>query len=881
MANLHLLTDNSPEVLAGRGQNIIPPPAKEPLWRGFLRKFADPLIIVLGIVFVLSVGVALYEIYYTHSKGFDTLLEPLGVLIAMLLATGVGFIFEVKADREFDILNQVKDSRKVRCLRRRDADDTAGRICEIARQDVCVGDIVVLEGGDEVPADGRLIKAQNMHVDESAFTGEPQAAKAATGTFATKEDDEAAYPKDFLLRGSTIIEGNGLMVITAVGMATEEGKGAKAVEEGSSVQTPLNQQLSRLGHLISIASFVIGGLIIVGRMALYFSANGLPADNASLLATTEAILDSLMIAVTLIVVAVPEGLPMSITVSLALSMRKMLRENNLVRRLHACETMGAATVICTDKTGTLTQNKMTVVAEEWHCPDTVRCKSIAINSTASLSLEAGEGAMKVIGNPTEGALLRRLHEAGCDYRPLRIDSHVTEQVPFSTALKYMSTTTEEQAEGQPMLRTTYLKGAPEMVLAQCESLGGFASREAVLSTLRGYQQQAMRTLAFAVRTEGATQSPMTLIGIVGIADPLREDVKAAIDICTNHAGVRVIIVTGDTALTAAEIGRQLGLDMSHEAACITGADFAALSDEAALAMLRAKRLKVMSRARPTDKARLVELLQRLDEVVAVTGDGTNDAPALAKAQVGLSMGDGTARAKEASDITIIDNSFSSINSAILWGRSLYQNIRRFIVFQVTVNVCACLIVLLGAFLDLESPLTVTQMLWVNLIMDTFAAMALSSLPADPKVMEEKPRSPRAHIVDRVMISYILLTAVPLFLGLGLLWQMGFHHCFFTVFVMLQFWNLFNVRYYATDRTLWGDLGRILRREATFTTCFGKGFISIAGIILLGQVLIVHGAGQMFQTTPLTLHEWLVIIAGTAAVLLLPIALRCIPMFRFR
>lgn len=860
MQNISPLITSSPEVQSGMGKNIIPPPAKEPLWLGFLRKFADPLIIVLSIVFVFSVGVACYEIAYA-GRGYETLLEPLGVLIAMLLATGVGFVFEVKADREFDILNQVKDSRKVRVLRRRSA-DAEPEIFEIKRQDVCLGDIVLLESGDEIPADGILLKASSLNIDESGFTGEPHQYKFPASEQAPDEAG-VAYPTDFMLRSSTVIEGTGTMRITAIGMDTEEGKGAKAVEEGSDVQTPLNIQLSRLGKWISAASFVIGILVVVGRMVYFFGFDGDSANNSDPMAIIEFVLASLMIAVTLIVVAVPEGLPMSITVSLALSMRKMLSENNLVRRLHACETMGAATVICTDKTGTLTENRMTVTEEQWHCDKTLRCLSVSLNTTAELSEE--DGILRVIGNPTEGALLRKLHLEGTDYREMRRQYDIAARQPFSTERKYMESTVK--IGDSKTLRL--VKGAPEIVMGMCNDFGGFGMRESAEATLSQYQRAAMRTLAFAA---GEGES-LTLVGIIGISDPVRSDVPAAIDTCTRRAGVRVIIVTGDTRLTAEEVARQIGLDMSGKCASVTGSEFAALSDEEALALLRTNELRVMSRARPADKARLVTLLQQLGEVVAVTGDGTNDAPALAKAQVGLSMGDGTARAKEASDITIIDNSFASINRAILWGRSLYQNIRRFIVFQVTVNVCACLMVLLGAFLGVESPLTVTQMLWVNLIMDTFAAMALSSLPADPRVMDEAPRSSRAHIVDSHMMRYTLLSGMMLFVLLAVLWAEGYHKIFFTTFVMLQFWNLFNVRYYRTDRSLIRDFADAIRGRQPLSAQFSRGFVFIAAAIVLGQVLIVEFGGEMFSVTPLSLEQWLSIVCGTSLVLIIPDLIR--------
>lgn len=844
------LLDNSEVVVNGKGKNIIPPPEKEPLWKGFIEKFKDPLIIVLGIVFLFSIGVSVYEMMYA-GKGPEVLLEPAGVFVAMMLATGVGFIFEVKADEEFDILNKVKDSRPVKVIR-----ISGGKqiVREIPKSDVVIGDIVRLESGDEVPADGEVVDAIALKVDESIFTGEPYANKSVD----RNEAAEAAYPSNFLLRGATIIEGNAVMKVIAVGMQTEEGKGVAKVQEGSDVKTPLNIQLDKLGKMISAASFVVGILIIIGRL-VYLFADGNASNNDEALEVVEYVLHSIMIAVTLVVVAVPEGLPMSITVSLAMSMRKMLKENNLVRKLHACETMGAATVICTDKTGTLTKNQMTVMEHQFfgdYSMDDI-AKGIAANSTAEIS-EEEDGSIRRIGNPTECALLMWIKAEGYDYRQLRSETKVAEQQPFSTMTKYMMTAT---VEGQK-----YYKGASEILLEKCTKIAGGWTKEQIFDELHKYQAKAMRTLGFAIDD--------TFIGIVGIADPIRDDVAEAIHVCRDNAGVRVIIVTGDTPGTASEIGRQIGLVAQGEVgSTITGSEFAALSDDEARKLLAQKgeqSLKIISRARPDDKARLVTLLQQNGEVVAVTGDGTNDAPALSKAQVGLSMGDGTARAKEASDITIIDNSFSSINKAILWGRSLYQNIRRFIIFQTTINVCACLIVLFGALTGTKSPLGVTQMLWVNLIMDTFAAMALSSLPANKSVMFDSPRSPKSNIIDRKMGTTILGGGMVLFTILCFVWIKIPEKYFFTIFVVMQFWNIFNARYYNTNGsaiksfTLFFTDRERLKENVSFT------FLAIASVILIGQILITTFGGPMFEVIePLDLMEWIKILVFTSPVLVLP------------
>ena len=837
-------------------------------------------------------------------KSWSIFIEPVGILAALLLATGVGFIFELKAEKEFEILNKVKDSRPVKVLRRATA-ESQPRLMNVKKQDVVVGDIVKLESGDEIPADGHLLESVSLRVDESNFTGELYANKTAVEA---DFDKDATYPSDFLLRGSTVIEGNGVFRVSATGMDTEEGKGVAITQEGSTEETPLNRQLNQLGRWISVASFVIATLIVIGRVIFYAVSGGF-SGGVGFVDIAEFILASIMIAVTLIVVAVPEGLPMSVTVSLALSMRKMLKENNLVRKLHACETMGAATVICTDKTGTLTKNRMTVLETDLYGGEEnlelVR-QNMAVNSTAEVFKEK-DGTIVTIGNPTEAALLKWLRQSGTDYQEYRKSADVKDQMPFSTERKYMQTLA---SVGDSLQEVRFIKGAPEILLDMCDSIAGGVAREEVLSKLAEYQSKAMRTLGFASEKNG---EGLVFSGIVGIADPVRDDVKEAIETCKDRAGVRVIIVTGDTPGTANEIGRQIGLVGQDEPnQTVTGVEFASMPDSQAQALVARSDFKIISRARPEDKARLVRLLQANKEVVAVSGDGTNDAPALSKAHVGLSMGDGTSRAKEASDITIIDNSFSSINKAIMWGRSLYLNIQRFIIFQMTINLCACLIVLLGSFIGQDSPLTVTQMLWVNLIMDTFAAMALSSLPADKRVLNERPRKWDSHIVNRKMLGHIVGTGILFFVLLAGLWQLLWHKdvssvsellnldslklfftgffdlthskahmdgkemgIFFSIFVMLQFWNLFNARYYHTGRSLVSDIVASLTGKKRLQGSFGKGFIWIALVILLGQILIVTFAGPAFNVARLSLEDWGWILLLTSPVLVVADVVRTV------
>ena len=893
---MNYLINNSDEVVQGKGRNVIPEAEKEPLWKAYLEKFKDPIIIILLVALGLSLGVSGYEMA-TAGRDASCLIEPLGVLVAILLATGIGFIFEVKAEKEFKILNKAKDERPVKVLRLKKAGDKLPQTYEIPKSDVCVGDVVVLENGDEVPADGILINDRNLSIDEANFTGEPFTKKMTQ----PENDTESTYPENFLLRGTTVIEGSATYRVTAVGTETEEGKGARILQEEADVETPLNAQLNQLAKWITYASYIIAALIVIGRMSIFFLTNDV--GTYSFIEVFRTALNSLMIAVTLIVVAVPEGLPMSVTISLALSMRKMLKEKNLVRKLHACETLGATTVICTDKTGTLTENRMSVVESEfWGVDESLIADSIAVNSTAALNTsESGEP--HAIGNPTEGALLLWLRGKGIDYSERRSTYRIVAQIAFSTERKRMTTDAVDNATGNEYL---FVKGAPELLLETSDIIDSGPTKESVLATLAAWQSKGMRTLGFAIRNMSAEGSRPIFIGIVGIADPIRDDVRQAIDTCSGHAGVRVIMVTGDNALTASEIARQAGIISDEESnpLTITGSEFAAKSDEY-LKKEILPTLRVLSRARPEDKVRLVTLLQEMGEVVAVTGDGTNDAPALKKAQVGLSMGNGTARAKEASDVTIIDNSFSCIGKGILWGRSLYLNIKRFILFQMTINVCACLIVLLGAFIGLDSPLTVTQMLWVNLIMDTFAAMALSSIPPDSKVMDDKPRNQKSHIIDRRMGKRIIFSGILFFVYLALLWQLlwrmnlnsvsdllhwnvvveffsgaFFAHTkahlsgyelgvFFTTFVLLQFWNLFNARYFKTDGSVLQDILDFFFDRKRFKASASYGCLLVAGIILIGQFLIVNCFGAFFEVSPLPLSDWGWILLCTSPVLILP------------
>ncbi|HCO68855.1 MAG TPA: calcium-translocating P-type ATPase, PMCA-type [Dysgonomonas sp.] len=939
------------------GENVLTPPKKEPLWKLFLHKFEDPIIRILIIAALISLGIAVVKHLSGEGAHYE---ETIGVFFAILLATGVAFWFEMDANKKFDILNQVSDDDMVMVNRN-------GNVQQIPRREIVVGDVVLLEIGNEVPADGELVEAVSMQMDESTLTGEPSIDK----TINPEEFEEGVtYPSNWALRGTKVINGHGIMVVDKVGDATEFGRVAEKSTEMVEGETPLNRQLNSLAKLIGVVGLslavltfsvlfikdiffgnvdytlgqlgLLGAVIIGAVVALvkiwmplvyngfeltgkpkelpqrvkngsWFMWLGLglltfavlagvgylfgvnPLDKTSWISLDTAgdILQHFMVAVTLVVVAVPEGLPMSVTLSLALSMRRMLKANNLVRKMHACETMGAATVICTDKTGTLTQNQMQVSETVFYAlrsnplgNDEISrmiIEDIADNSTAFLDNTEGDKT-KALGNPTEGALLLWLKSRGIDYLEVREKSEVIDQLPFSTERKYMATLVNSPVLNKKIL---YIKGAPEIVLGKSAevltekgSIPSAEMKEDIHAQLLHYQNQAMRTLGFAYKVVesdidlGSLPDDFIFLGIAAITDPVRPDVPAAVQDCLN-AGIDVKIVTGDTYATAREIGRQIGIWKDGEDTdlnIIIGVDFEALSDQEALE--RVKSLKIMCRARPTDKQRLVQLLKQNGEIVAVTGDGTNDAPALNYADVGLSMGSGTSVAKEASDITLLDDSFSSIATAVMWGRSLYKNIQRFVLFQLTINVAALLLVFIGSIFGQELPLTVTQMLWVNLIMDTFAAGALASLPPDPNVMKEKPRKNSDFIITPPMRANILTVGilfVVLLLGMMFYFSVPAHlepffshvagdklayflSYFFTVFVLLQFWNMFNAKAFGTGKSTFAGINK------------SGAFLGVLMLILAGQVLIVTFGGDVFRTVPLYVRDWLIIIGATSLVM---------------
>lgn len=929
------------------GNNIVTPSKRVSMWKLFFEKFNDPIIKILIVAAVVSLAISFVE------GGFE---EPIGIFIAIILATGISFYFERDANKKFEALTQVNDDLAVRVIRE-------GKIVEVAKRDIVVGDVVLIETGDEISADGTLIDAVSLQVDESTLTGELMIDK----TIDPEDfDHEATYPSNQVMRGTTVLDGRGTFIVEKVGDATQYGQVAKNATKETEEETPLNKQLGSLASFISgiavvlglatffimvykelsvldasqittiqkttLASAIIFTITLMLKVLLPAISDtlsvfkvetqkldnlaskswGMFASMALALAVTayivaslftgfvspftasawlsadvlKQIIDAFMVAVTLIVVVVPEGLPMSITLSLALNMRRMLKTNNLVRKIHATETMGAATVICTDKTGTLTQNKMHVeYLKHFATPNgeldeskysKIFVESIAANTTAEIGYNT-EGKESVLGNPTEGALLNFLKENSIDYAPLREKATLVKQLTFTTQRKYMATLVTSEVTGK---RVLYMKGAPEIIMSHSKSVITLEGEEAmskikpeIEEKLISFQSKAMRTLAFAMAEvadddnreieEIIATDKVKFLAFVAISDPVRTDVPAAVKRCLD-AGVGVKIVTGDTFATAKEIGRQIGIwtDSDTEENIIGGVEFEALSDEEAYQ--RAQKLKIMCRARPTDKQRLVSLLQKAGEIVAVTGDGTNDAPALNQAHVGLSMGTGTAVAKEASDITLLDDSFASIAMAVMWGRSLYRNIQRFLIFQLTINVVALVVVFTGVFFTSEPPLTVMQMLWVNIIMDTFAAMAFASIKPEDNVMQEPPRKNNDFIIKKDMFRQMLITSA-LFVAvlIGMLnipiegYELNtkaFSALFFTTFVMMQFANMFIVRGYHYCRA----------KGESIKNLYPTTFLLVAVMIFIGQIAITQFGGEAFRVEPLNITTWL-ILAGTAFV----------------
>jgi len=812
------------------GKNELTPPPRLPLWKLYLKNFEDPIIRILLVAVIISALVAALE-----GSG---LLDTIGIALAVILATTIAFLTEYKSNREFDALNAMCDDTGIKVIR-------DGQARTIRMRDVVVGDIILLEAGDAVPADGILVHEAHFEADESAFTGENEPVRKNS--------------EDTLLKGTWVTAGRGTMIATAVGDATRMGEIAASITRGERPETPLQVKLRVLAGQISRFGYAMAGLIVISLLAKGI-VTGLPTDPLELV---RFLLDIAIFAVIIIVVSVPEGLPVSVTVSLALTMRKMTRAYSLVRRMIACETIGSVTTICTDKTGTLTRNLMEVVASSILTPEYENktpddpagwvTLNAGVNSTAEL--EPREGELITVGNSTEGALLRWLSRAGIDYHQIRRAYFPISQALFDSRRKEMRTVIS--IEGRYYL---LVKGAPEVVAASCSSAPD-------LTPVKNLAGRAMRTLAFAHAETGSPEdSTPTLIwdGYVGIRDEIRSDVPSAVATCRS-AGISIAMVTGDSPETAAAIAKETGI--LTNGTVITGPEFRDLSPEKQQAL--APQIEVMARSAPHDKLLLVKALQANGEVVAVTGDGTNDAPALRSADVGLAMGiAGTEVAREASDIILLDDSFPTIERAVWWGRALFENIQRFLMFQLTINISAAFLSFIAPLLGYPAPFSVIQLLWINIIMDSLAALALCSESPHPALMEKKPIPRTSSVLTPYMIRAILCTAfVYIIVGIGgIIFGLPYMNspaeqatAFFTGFVLAQVWNGINCR------GINGIMPSFIRGN--------PAFFVIMGSIILIQFLIVQFGGAVFGTVPLSVFQWIVLLLGTLPVLLIWPALR--------
>ena len=789
------------------GENVLSPAKRDPWYIMLLDGFKDPLIIILSVAAILSLVIGIIKSEY---------MEPIGIIAAIILAVGVGFWNTYSASKKFDLLLTYADDTKVKCYRNEE-------IIEIARRGLVPGDMIIVEAGEEVPADLTILSG-TCTCDESSFTGESKPVNKGP----LNADKEGLFvPQDRLLRGSTILEGRVECFVEKTGDNTILGSMARQASEITDVETPLNIQLDRLAGLINKIAFWSAGLLIVALTVKYvFIDQGYIGKEP--LGIINDGLQFLMIAVALIVVAVPEGLPMAVTLALAYSMRKMANENNLIKKMHACETLGATTLILTDKTGTLTENKMTVI---YRHPD-ISYDDIVLNSTA----------FNHVGNPTEQAMIRRLNTTDEAISIERSKYHVVYREEFNSERKYMKTVIQDK-DNKYISR---IKGAPEIVIGFCSN-----GDDEQVEFFKEDQSKGRRCIGFAVKKldnldNVEDNKGYEFLGYIAIEDPIRSDVPESIKQAKN-AGIKVKIITGDNADTAREIARQAKI--SDYPSVLLGKDIV----NSNLSIIR--NTDVFARTRPEDKQMLVKKFQALGEVVAMTGDGTNDAPALNHAEVGIAMNNGTDIAKEAADVVLLDNSFPSIITGIKWGRSLYKNIQHFILFQLTINVVAILTAIVGPFIGVNLPFTVTQMLWINLIMDTFAALALATEPANDAVMNERPRDPKSFIITQDMWICIGITGIIFFALMVALLVTDWVNLtqFFTIFVMLQWWNLFNARVFGQDRSIFNGLGK------------NWAFTGIALVILVGQFLIVQFGGAMFRTTPLSLIDWIYILGGTSFV----------------
>ncbi len=825
------------EVLSSRekhGLNLLTPPKEVPWWKLYLEKFKDPIIVILLVATAISLAFGIIEGNYT---------ESIGIIAAVLIATGVGFWREYDAKKKFDAMKSDKDYEPVKVRRN-------GVVVEITKDHVVVGDIAILSAGDEIPADIELFKAIDMKVAESAMTGESVAVpkypidEAYTGS---------GFAPNLLLRGTTIESGLGEGVVIKVGDETEIGKTTIQASEETDNKTPLEEKLGELAGKITTAAFLVAGLMfIILNLVHWDFAFGDHAFSWSM-STLLTEVGFLMGAIVVIIVAVPEGLPLSVTLALAFSMKTMANENNLVKKMHACETIGAVNVIFTDKTGTLTQNCMTVVDVDVREEDKDVLNLVgAVNSTANWS-----NASRVLGNPTEAAILKHMgHDLS---ERLRSEYRILSCIPFSSAYKYMVTQAQNEESKEEII---LIKGAPEVIariIRYDKYLGEVSTQQA--RGRRAISAAIINSKDYnAVKESLESGNPLddcTYIGTWFIEDPVRSDVPDAIRKCYG-AGIDVVMMTGDNLRTGTEIGRQAGF---KDIWAIEAKDFW----EAVKNPQNGREYpNVIARCTPTNKLDILKWAKDKDYVCAMTGDGVNDSPSLNHADVGIAMGSGTSVAKEAADIILLDDAFPSIVTGVKWGRSLYKNIKNFLFFQLSINVSACLIAVFGPLVGVEMPFTVIQFLWINLVMDSLAAIALTSEPADERVLSEKPRDRRQFIIDKSLAKSIFGFGIFVWiLCTFVLW--GMKHTeflskidltvFFASYMVINLWNMFNARVIGKNKSVFSGLKSNYK------------FTGILLFILAVTILLVQFGGEVFQTHPLSWKTWLTIILVTSPVMI--------------
>lgn len=798
----------------------------------------EPMLLMLIAAGLIALAV---NIVRQVTGGEADFLECVGVFVAIALSVVISVVMEGRSAKAFEALSKINADMVVRAVR-------DGQTVTLQSADLAVGDVVLLSAGDKVPADGRLLESTALRVDESALTGESFPVKKDSELVLTDEKTSLAERANMLYSGTFVTEGNGRLLVTAVGDATEFGKIAGELGNAEKSSTPLQEKLARLGKTITVLGVIAAGIVFVAQLISFALHGGLHL---------EAVMEAFITSIVLIVAAVPEGLPTIVAVSLSINIIKLSKQNALVKKMIASETIGCISVICSDKTGTLTENKMTVRAfydTQWHRePAQLRNEylthNICLNTTADLAPDGG-----FIGNPTECAMLRFFEQAdtGNTYRREREDHTRLCAFPFSSELKHM--TTISNVDGRIL---SYVKGSPECVLDMC------ALEPDRLAELRRVlvqaEKQAMRVIAFAHKelaemedfsakeAHRRMESDMVFDGFVAIADPLRSDVYDAVAACRS-AGVGVKILTGDNIVTATAIAKELDL-LADGCVALEAKEVEEMSDRQLQKML--PKISVIARSTPTVKMRVVKLLKAQGDVVAVTGDGINDAPALKNADVGIAMGiSGTEVSKEASDIVLLDDSFATIVKAVEWGRNIYENFKRFISFQLTVNIASVICVFVSVLMGLPAPFTALQLLWINIIMDGPPALTLGLEPGYSDLMRRRPTNRSENIISKGMLARITATGVYMSVVFLLQYKLNFLGAargemttvLFTLFVLFQLFNAFNCRE--------------LHSESIFCHLFkNKLMLLVVGCTFVLQVLIIQFAGASFGTVPLGIAMW--------------------------